>query len=430
MQHGWPRKVNCASIQPYFRCKTDLEVEQGCLLRGHRVVIPTALRERLLHELHKGHFGIVKTKSLARGRFWWPQIDICIERCVGACSTCIALRPAPPRASPAPWPRPSAAWQRIHLDYLSIGQSVYLVVVDAYSKWLECLPMSKGTSTGQLIVQLKYLFSRHGLPTVIVSDNDVKIKTAEFHRFCTANGIEHVTSPIYHPASNGQAENSVRTCKKMIKCILSKGHARDIHERLLEYVFNYRNTQHCATGSTPAMLMYGREFRSRLDLLVPLARSERDHSGSYKSIKVDNNKVRNFKIGDKVWLKEFIGRKPVWVLGVVNRTIGRRMYLVSIVKSNENVKRHIDQLLKYTDNVKCTYAPTLSTLPSPPGPAPAAPVFLPSTSQTTSQMPINQDLGIVNEDFTDAMSDGEGGLMLRRMRISDTDCQGLLPRGM
>lgn len=209
MQHGWPRKVNCASIQPYFRCKTDLEVEQGCLLRGHRVVIPTALRERLLHELHKGHFGIVKTKSLARGRFWWPQIDICIERCVGACSTCIALRPAPPRASPAPWPRPSAAWQRIHLDYLSIGQSVHLVVVDAYSKWLECLPMSKGTSTGQLIVQLKYLFSRHGLPTVIVSDNDVKIKTAEFHRFCTANGIEHVTSPIYHPASNGQAENSV-----------------------------------------------------------------------------------------------------------------------------------------------------------------------------------------------------------------------------
>ncbi|XP_048488715.1 uncharacterized protein K02A2.6-like [Plutella xylostella] len=287
MLKGWPRKVTCAAIQPYFRCKSDLEVEDGCLLRGHRVVIPSLLRERLMYELHKGHFGIVKTKSSARSRMWWPYIDKDIEQCIGNCSTCTALRPAPPSAAPAPWPRPPGPWWRIHIDYMTIGQRVYLIVVDAFSKWLECFHMSSGTSTQALISKLKYLFSRFGLVKVICSDNDAKIKTVEFRKFCDVNGIEHVTSPIYHPASNGQAENSVRTCKKMLKCILSKP-SRCVDEDLLGYLFQYRNTVHCATGLTPAKLMYGRDLRCRLDLVVPAKNT-------------DNTRNRFLQLSGRLW---------------------------------------------------------------------------------------------------------------------------------
>ena len=38
-------------------------------------IIPKQLQERVLHELHTGHPGIVRMKSLARLHVWWPSLD-------------------------------------------------------------------------------------------------------------------------------------------------------------------------------------------------------------------------------------------------------------------------------------------------------------------------------------------------------------------
>lgn len=48
----------------------EFTLEAGILLRGHQVVIPSALRKRILDQLHVGHFGIIKMKNLARGFCW------------------------------------------------------------------------------------------------------------------------------------------------------------------------------------------------------------------------------------------------------------------------------------------------------------------------------------------------------------------------
>ncbi|XP_047992688.1 uncharacterized protein LOC125231292 [Leguminivora glycinivorella] len=107
----------------------------------------------MLSQLHSSHLGIIKMKSNARARMWWPGIDADIEQWAASCATCGALRPAPPREQPAPWPRPPGPYHRIHIDYMAIGQRVYLVVVDAYSKWLECIYMNNGfkTSVGGML---------------------------------------------------------------------------------------------------------------------------------------------------------------------------------------------------------------------------------------------------------------------------------------
>ncbi|XP_039763948.1 uncharacterized protein K02A2.6-like [Pararge aegeria] len=343
MDKGWPKKIKCKSILPYFQCKTDLEVVDGCLLRGHRIVIPDTYRERMLKELHSSHLGIIKTKNVARGKMWWPQIDLHIERWVNSCQTCAAVRSAPASAPPAPWPRPPGPWHRLHIDYMSIGQSVYLIVIDAYSKWLECVYMDRGTSTNALIFKLKEIFSKFGVPNVMVSDNDVKICSAEFNTFCRMNGIQYLTSPIYHPASNGQAENSVKTCKKMIKCILSESRCqRHVNEKLLSFLFNYRNTVHCTTGATPAMLMMGRNLRSRLDLILPPKEnySKQDMAALKPS--------RNFHVGETVWAKWFIARKAIWCVGVVKRVIGNRMFEIYFEDYKTSCNRHVDQIRKYT----------------------------------------------------------------------------------
>ena len=54
---GWPDKQITPEITLYFSKRHEITVEDGCLLWGIRVIIPSQLRERVLYELHTGHPG-------------------------------------------------------------------------------------------------------------------------------------------------------------------------------------------------------------------------------------------------------------------------------------------------------------------------------------------------------------------------------------
>ena len=134
---GWPNEVP-EDMKPYQRRKNETSLCQGCIMWGYRVVIPPKLRPQVLEELHSGHLGIVKMKSLARGHVWWPNIDVDIERIAKSCAGCQEHQKAPTQAPLHPWEWPSDKWQRIHVDYAGpfLGH-MFLLVVDAYSKWSE-----------------------------------------------------------------------------------------------------------------------------------------------------------------------------------------------------------------------------------------------------------------------------------------------------
>ncbi|CAG9131885.1 unnamed protein product [Plutella xylostella] len=158
---GWPRKITDKDIKPYFMCRNELSLEEDCLIRGSKLIIPECLRKNVLVELHSGHLGISKVKSEARDRFWWPGMSSDIERYVSSCDVCATLRPAPPRVPLAPWPHPPAPWHRVHLDFLGpINNKTYLVIVDAYSKWVECYDVSTGYGSRIVIEKLCDVMAR------------------------------------------------------------------------------------------------------------------------------------------------------------------------------------------------------------------------------------------------------------------------------
>ncbi|XP_043239605.1 uncharacterized protein LOC122390579 [Amphibalanus amphitrite] len=78
---AWPRRFSqCVpELQPFFRCRDELAVVDDIILRGGRVLVPTALRTRLVELAHEGHQGMVRTKQRLRDLYWWPGMDRAVE---------------------------------------------------------------------------------------------------------------------------------------------------------------------------------------------------------------------------------------------------------------------------------------------------------------------------------------------------------------
>ena len=175
---GW--SVRVSGDKPYYERRNELTVHLGCILWGMRVVIPKKLQDRVLEELHDGHLGIVKMKALARSYVWWPNISGQLEELAKACSGCQHNQKMPTKAPLHPWEWATAPWQRIHIDYAGPFQnSMFLIVVDAHSKWLEVIPVRSTTSSSTIEV-LRDLFARFGIPEQIVTDNGAQFVSEEF----------------------------------------------------------------------------------------------------------------------------------------------------------------------------------------------------------------------------------------------------------
>ena len=88
--------------------------------------------------------------------------------------------------------------------------------MDARTKWPEVIPMATITSE-KTITELRKSFCTHAIPEQIVYDNGTQFTSLEFGEFLKKNGIKHMLSAPYHPATNGEAERFVQTFKHVLK---------------------------------------------------------------------------------------------------------------------------------------------------------------------------------------------------------------------
>ena len=337
---GWPNQQD-DDLTPYWPKRLELSAESGCLVWGGRVVVPPQGRESVLAELHCGHPGISRMKSLARGLVWWPGLDKEIETMVKNCNKCQQSQPSPPSAPMQPWSWPTRPWSRLHVDYAGpIGGRMVLVVIDAHSKWIKAIAL-KTASAQTTVQQLRKLFAQFGIPNTIVSDNSPQFAALEFQKFCQKNGIRQARVAPYHPSSNGLAERAVRVVKEG----LAKQHGDNLTDRLSRFLFQYRITPHTTTGTAPAELLLGRKPRSRLDVLKPVMEERVLKKQLQQKVNHDKgSKVRQFAIGERVFVRNH-GQGDRWLPGIISRMSGPLSFTVNI-ENGRTMKYHQDHLRK------------------------------------------------------------------------------------
>ena len=168
---GWPRKKTGLPprIQLYWNVRDEMHETDGLLFRGDRLLVPSKLRPKMLALLHESHLGAEKCKSRARAILYWPNMSTDIEEVVAHCATCLKFRANNQKEPLIPHSVPDGPWQKVAADIMTFKGHDYIVVVDYYSKYPEMARLDRKTATS-VIVHMKSIFARHGIPEEIVSE--------------------------------------------------------------------------------------------------------------------------------------------------------------------------------------------------------------------------------------------------------------------
>ena len=91
-----------------------------------------------------------------------------------------------------------------------------MLIVDYFSRWIE-IPKLAGTTSDDVISQLKSIFEQNGIPEVVWSNCDPQFCSNLFSKFAETYGFQQFFSSPRFPQSNGEAERAVQTIKNLLK---------------------------------------------------------------------------------------------------------------------------------------------------------------------------------------------------------------------
>lgn len=166
-------------IKPYYAIRQELHSTDGLLFKNSLLVIPTSMRPYILELIHEGHLGIDRCLRQARSAVYWPNITVDIKNKVEQCLICLKFRKSNIADTLMPHEPALLPWQKVAVDFFYFKRQSYLLVVDYFSKYIE-YSLANISNASQVILILKSMFARHGIPIEIVSDNGPPFSSIEF----------------------------------------------------------------------------------------------------------------------------------------------------------------------------------------------------------------------------------------------------------
>ena len=200
------------AVWAYWDARDELVVDGSLIFKGHRLVIPVCLRAELMAVTHASHIGIEGCLCRARECLYWPHMSQNLKKFISTCDVCQTHQPSQQKKPILQHEVIMCPWAKIGVDLCQLHECMLLILCDYFSNYLEVGHLLSTTSRSVARV-LASLFTRHGIPDVVVSDNGPQFASTELASFVKKWNFEHVTSSPRYAQSNGKTENVVKTVK-------------------------------------------------------------------------------------------------------------------------------------------------------------------------------------------------------------------------
>ncbi|XP_022808781.1 uncharacterized protein K02A2.6-like [Stylophora pistillata] len=167
------------AAEQYLPVRNELTVIGQIILRGTRIVIPQALRKRVVRLANEGHQGVIKTKERPRTKVWWAAMDRDAEKrceCYGCQMVTKNVPPSPLKSTALV----NQQWEEVAVDLmgpLPPGEHL-LVLIDYCRRWIE-VDFIRTTFSKTISHFLDAQFARHGLPIGPRTDNGSNLVSKE-----------------------------------------------------------------------------------------------------------------------------------------------------------------------------------------------------------------------------------------------------------
>lgn len=256
------------------------------------IVVPKVFRAKVFQAAHKnllaGHLCDKKTLDKIYTHFTWPTVAADVSRWCRQCKYCQRYnQPQNNQAPLSPLPVVEEPWHTVAFDIVGpltrTGRNnKYLVTcIDLSTRYPEAVPV-KAVDVPSLVEPLMSIFTQHGMPKVILTDQGSNFTSRLFREICDRLSIAHITATAYRPQTNGALERFHRSLKL---CLDKHSNSDKDWDILVKYIlFALREAPNTSTGYPPFSLLYGRQVRGPLAILAeswndnnPLPASIREH---------------------------------------------------------------------------------------------------------------------------------------------------------
>jgi hypothetical protein len=141
------------------------------------------------------------------------------------------------------------------------GNEHIVMIVDHFTKWVECIPLPSQTGEVTARAAVNGFFSRFGFPFEIFSDQGRNFDGKLFTAMCEAVHIHTARTTPYRPCANGQVEHYNRTLMDAVHCFI--GDAQEQWDlNLPQIAMALRASVNRSTGYTANKIMLGFEVNT------------------------------------------------------------------------------------------------------------------------------------------------------------------------
>ena len=277
------------------------------------IVLPKVAQRKVLTMAHNtpwaGHFGRERTLHSIRSSMDWPGVVKDVSEMCESCPLCQKAGPAVTVKAPLQTLTVMREpFSRVAMDIFGpltrtkAGNKYILVIMDYETKRPEAFALKNMTSetVADCLVEVT---ARLGVPNEVLSDNGTNFTSKVMARFCMTVGIKQIKTSPYHPQTDGVVERFNTTLKRLLRK-LTKDPTVEWDKCFPYGLWVYRGTVHRTTGFSPYHLLFGKEMRMPLDLMVRYWKGKEEGDESTVEEYVQTLKARMETVRDLAYGKE------------------------------------------------------------------------------------------------------------------------------